>query len=400
MKRSTLVISLAAVVACGDSEGDDPAVCTILTRDDVDTGGSLAAGCYLAEEDLRVSSGTLSLAAGVRIEFAQDVGLSVEMGGALRAAGTVMEPVVLTGVRTGRGAWQGLRFDNTASGENRLVGALIENGGGSAWDGGSDSQACVFLDGDAARVELRDSTLRGCAAAGLSVRSGLADIVVANSAFEDSASPLRVQPNNVKGLAGDLQFTGNDEAFVTLAGDVILDFAEVVSDNQSWLPQAIPYRAGGRISVEADLILQPGVVLEFVSDVGLLIQTDGTLRAEGTPEAPIAFRGAEATPGFWKGIINRGSFSPQNVLANVSVDSAGSSGWDGAMESRAAIYIAGGDFTRRSSLTIQSASVRFSGAIGITVTQESELTGCPNVTFEGNAGADTFVDPQGTSDCS
>ncbi|MEL6183416.1 MAG: hypothetical protein AAFU79_02245, partial [Myxococcota bacterium] len=141
MKRSTLVISLAAVVACGDSEGDDPAVCTILTRDDVDTGGSLAAGCYLAEEDLRVSSGTLSLAAGVRIEFAQDVGLSVEMGGALRAAGTVMEPVVLTGVRTGRGAWQGLRFDNTASGENRLVGALIENGGGSAWDGGSDSQA-------------------------------------------------------------------------------------------------------------------------------------------------------------------------------------------------------------------------------------------------------------------
>lgn len=62
------------------------------------------------------------------------------------------------------------------------------------------------------------------------------------------------------------------------------------------------YLVEGQIDLQAELVIAPGTEIRFAQEAGLNVQTNGTLRAEGTAEAPIVFRGTEETRGWWRGI--------------------------------------------------------------------------------------------------
>lgn len=73
---------------------------------------------------------------------------------------------------------------------------------------------------------------------------------------------------------------------------------------------AVDYIIDCVMDVNADVVIQPGVVIEFAADAGLYVRETGSLSAVGTASAPITLTGTTKAAGSWKGIL----FNSNNVL--------------------------------------------------------------------------------------
>ncbi|RFN58913.1 fibronectin type III domain-containing protein [Marixanthomonas ophiurae] len=78
-------------------------------------------------------------------------------------------------------------------------------------------------------------------------------------------------------------------------------------------------------SVELDLKIEPGVVIEFADGAGMIIRDDGSLNAIGTQNEPIALSAITKAKGAWKGILS-GSESVKNQFDYVNIEYAGDGG--------------------------------------------------------------------------
>ncbi|MBN2575513.1 MAG: hypothetical protein JXP73_13195 [Deltaproteobacteria bacterium] len=125
-------------------------------------------------------------------------------------------------------------------------------------------------------------------------------------------------------LGPDAAGPGPSDAAVCSLDAAALTLSGTISSNRilPYLP-GCKYKAAGNISVSSSAILtvEPGVVIEFVSGVGLTVY--GALSAAGTAELPIRFAGAQATPGYWEGIGFSNSDNVANVLDHVIIENAG-----------------------------------------------------------------------------
>jgi len=77
-----------------------------------------------------------------------------------------------------------------------------------------------------------------------------------------------------------------------------------------------------KISVEVDLIIEPGVNIEFTTGAGMEIQSSGSINAVGTSADRITFSGVNKVKGSWLGILNR-SDDVKNRFENCLIDYAG-----------------------------------------------------------------------------
>ncbi len=89
----------------------------------------------------------LTIAAGTALEFAQDASLLVTNGGALRANGSAVSPVVFRGGQDLIGYWKGIEYD-TFSADNVLSNVVFSNAGSEAWTGGANSTSTVHVTAD------------------------------------------------------------------------------------------------------------------------------------------------------------------------------------------------------------------------------------------------------------
>lgn len=78
-------------------------------------------------------------------------------------------------------------------------------------------------------------------------------------------------------------------------------------------------------SVEVDLKIEPGVVIEFADAAGMNIRNSGSINAVGTQSEPINFSAVNKTKGGWKGIISS-SESIKNQFDYVTMEYAGAPG--------------------------------------------------------------------------
>lgn len=76
------------------------------------------------------------------------------------------------------------------------------------------------------------------------------------------------------------------------------------------------------LNIKAEVNIQPGVVIAFGADAGILVGTDGHLNAVGTNSNKITFRGKEPSKGYWRGIQFE-SNTINNVLTHVVIQDAG-----------------------------------------------------------------------------
>lgn len=90
---------------------------------------------------------------------------------------------------------------------------------------------------------------------------------------------------------------------ITISTDINEDtiLEDIIDD-----PKVADYLIRGYLDVRAVLTIDPGVVIAFGANSGLVIEgvgsATGTIRAVGTAQKPIVFTGLEKIPGFWKGI--------------------------------------------------------------------------------------------------
>lgn len=78
----------------------------------------------------------------------------------------------------------------------------------------------------------------------------------------------------------------------------------------------------GTINVTAALTIEPGCKLIMCAGSSIIIKSEGSISAIGTPSSPIIIKGKTASPGFWSGIEIR-SNNPNNKFNYVTVSDGG-----------------------------------------------------------------------------
>lgn len=173
---------------------------------------------YRVRNGLPLST-TLTLDPGVTIEFREGVGMNVGGDGRLTAEGSADAPITLTGAEKRRGFWAGVYFHDTISEANQLNHVVVEYAGGSRWTGASRSKAGVYIPNEDVELDIKNTTFRDNAHAGLLASAGAADLSVASSAFEANERPVWVGANHLGDVAADLTFSDNDNSYVLVGFD-------------------------------------------------------------------------------------------------------------------------------------------------------------------------------------
>ena len=361
---------------------------TVLSPSDVEDGGTVSAGCYRAENTLTVERGTLTLEAGVVIQFTQNEGLEVESEGRLRASGTEGEPVILTGTEESRGFWKGIRIGNSNPTDNVLGHTVVQYAGASSWNP-NYSPAGVFVRGETATLSVRQSTVRSNASMGLTATQPEAQLDLQGVSFEDNEAPLYIPANLAGGIAPNTAFENNDESAVFL-GEPSGAGWTTVTESAVWPALDVPYRSRINVHVEAPVEVAPGTTVEFEQGRGMQVRGEGRLTADAAEAEPITFRGTEEITGFWKGLFFTNSLSSDNLLRNVLIENGGSGETESGGANDVANLYVDGDQTA-AAVTVSNSTVRGSGKYGIAVRDgNARLMGCDGVTFANNAGADTY----------
>lgn len=152
-------------------------------------------------------------------------------------------------------------------------------------------------------------------------------------------------------------------------------------------PDSPDYIAAGDVTVTANLVIEPGVVIAFPEDATLIIRPAGSLVARGETDDPVRFTSTDAGNGIkWAGIRIESS-STANELDHVIVEHAG--GYDNH-------YLSGWKYVSVSvypdaKLKITNTTIRDSEEHGLW--SEGQLTTFAANTFTGNAGVAAAVNP-------
>jgi hypothetical protein len=374
-----------------DLTGNDEDVVLVRSGSVEDDTGWVDVGVPLRFDGALYIDAALSLAEGLDLEMAQDAPMQVSANGSLSAAGSESAPVVFRGVEDQPGYWQGISFESKAS-ANLLSYAAVENAGSSQWNGNNITNAAVWLS-EESKVVIENTAIRGSDGAAVMALDGADLSGFGGNTIENNAESLALTPNMPAYLDGSNTFANNGDDVIQIYESFSED-AQLTDD--TWPDAGLPYRVMERFDVLGDWVIDPGVTIEVSQDTSISITTEGSISAVGTAKAPIHIVGVEALQGFWQGIEIH-SVSASNVFENVELLHAGSDGFNGSDDSDGSLFIGG--FGGDGSVTVRDSTVAESGGYGIVVWTDSALLDCGSVTFMGNAKADVFVDPSGTSAC-
>ena len=115
--------------------------------------------------------------------------------------------------------------------------------------------------------------------------------------------------------------------------------------------------------VTGDLIIDPGVEIQFANDAGLVIQESGSIAAAGEEDNPIIFTGKDALAGSWRGIQSY-SNDVKNQLRHCTIAYAGGKAFTSNGDRGALILWAD------ARMRIQECTIDYSAAYGINATYQ------------------------------
>lgn len=127
----------------------------------------------------------------------------------------------------------------------------------------------------------------------------------------------------------------------------------------------------------ANIKVEPGVVIEFEQDAGIEIDDFNTPKASfsaiGTSDKPVIFRGVKKEKGFWRGIFFD-SNSPLNKLSFVRIEDAGGKQFNSNGDLGAVIAYAGSSLVLENSIISNSKTNGFQANYGdITLTMNNNV---------------------------
>ncbi|MFA6035046.1 MAG: hypothetical protein WC889_19260, partial [Myxococcota bacterium] len=299
-----------------------PEICTDLpARFDQDT--TIKKGCYLAKKSPVIAAAVkITLEPGVKVVFSQDTGMTISGNQVLVAAGTVDDPIILTGEGKARGSWKGLVFDGNLIADSRLDYVVVEYAGSVKSD--KDAAAVKLVaDSRGARLSMTHTMLKQSQGWGLWLTgSAVLPQFAANVISGNQLGPVNADAEVVGVLDAASKYNGNDV-------DQVRVRAYRLSKAARWAALGVPYYLESSLSLSADLTVAPGVTFIMAEGFGLTVSGDASaLIAVGTAQAPIVFTGESKARGSWKGIIFDGSNNNRNKMSHVTVEWAGSTASD------------------------------------------------------------------------
>lgn len=141
----------------------------------------------------------------------------------------------------------------------------------------------------------------------------------------------------------------------------------------------VDYEICGRISINAELIIEPGTEIVMCSGARVYVKKDGSFNAVGTETSPIVIRGKTATAGYWD-VIDFSANNPDNVLEHVIIsDGGGLNSYQNA-----SVYV---NKTNNSQLTIKNSQINGSKGYGLVVENGASIPNFSNNTFTDNGDA-------------
>lgn len=121
---------------------------------------------------------------------------------------------------------------------------------------------------------------------------------------------------------------------------------------------AVDYVVTCALSLNGDVVIEPGTVIEFTTDAGLSVGDKGSLSINGTKDAPVLLTGVDKTAGSWKGLLFD-SDDTKNSMSYTTVEYAGGAAFNSNGDLGAVIVWAD------SKLKMSNCTVKHSAAYGL-----------------------------------
>lgn len=324
---------------------------------------------------------------GVEVHMPQKGRFTIDEEGSLTAQGTAQDPIHFRGIEPERGYWLGIGFESKSA-SNVMSHCTIEHGGGDHWTPSPNTEGMIWLE-DGAKLTMTDCTLSKAKGATVLANEDDVDLTdFANNTITDNAMPMWLAADGPQQLGPGNSFVGNEQDHVLIG----VNLGPKIEQPATWQALDVPYRVAYRFDVEAAWTIAPGTTIELMQDVFVTVDDGGSINAVGTPDAPIVFRGAEALPGFWRGLEIL-TLSANNVFDHVQVMHGGSDGHAGSSDSDGILFL------EHASLTLRNSTISQSGGWGIAVFNDGQLLDCSNVTFTDNTKGPQYVQGSGASAC-
>jgi hypothetical protein len=317
-------------------------------------------GRITVSEDYYVDGGSLTLEAGVVLQFKSDTSLSIgyNVPGKLIVKGTAEAPVVFTsGADAAAGVWEGL-FIRPGGDRSSIEGLIVEFGG-------QEGSQAVLVEAD--EVTWKSSIVRDSKGAGMVVKGkGRIKDFTGNSFERTAATPLAVEPEAVGGIGTGNKFP-KDSVLEVSAGTV--DQAIV------WQNPGAPIHVTGQVMVENDKVkasleISAGTEIRFGPEGRFTVgyNTAGALKVSGTKEAPVLFTTA--------GPKEKGSWPPLAIFNNGEGTFDFATFEYGGTEEKGVLVSAG-------KLSVRGSIFR-ENAAGVQILPEGKLLAVDGCTFEKN----------------
>ena len=271
-------------------------------------------GCFKVVSSISVSNNALlTIKKGSTLLFTDSTELTVSSDGALKAVGTINQPILFTSEQKTAGFWKGLRFYYSNNVKNELDYVTVEYGGGNDYgnltlDANSNSPC---------RIKISNSTLKHSLHHGFWFDDGsIIDTFSNVTSTKNSKSAGLLTADTMASLDSASKFTGNTKEYITLDSSTL-------NKDATWQALTVPVNVVGDIRIPKNLVIKEGSTFVFNSAKTFTIDSSGSLIAKGTKAKPILFTGEQKTAGFWKGLRFYYSNNVKNELDYVTVEYGG-----------------------------------------------------------------------------
>jgi hypothetical protein len=158
-----------------------------------------------------------------------------------------------------------------------------------------------------------------------------------------------------------------------------------ITQDVTWGPTgATPdYLVTCDLTLNADVVVEPGVVIVVENDHGIDISYNGSLKAIGTATEPIRFMGESDVAGTWEGLFFHAN-NVNNQLDHCDIRGGGSSSHDGAEDLKCNIRVDNNAQLRISNTTLAKSTAYGMYVEGLSHDTESPIKAFSAVTFEDN----------------
>ncbi|MEN0060521.1 MAG: hypothetical protein AAGA48_00150 [Myxococcota bacterium] len=331
-------------------------------------------------EDRFYVEGAMALEPGTTLEFSQGASLRIQTGGSLDAQGTETNPIVFRGTSSMRGFWQGIAVasDGGAIGAGIVLQhAEIADAGSDDWNGRNGTSAALWLN-SASTASVTQTTFRRHDRYGVWASDEASLARFGDNRFVDGGRAMFLHPDRVGELDGTSVIEENDLNRI----DVVHGNTDSVTFDATWRDLGVPYAIRDRFYIEADVTIEPGVVIEVQQDTSIIVDDDGRFDAMGTADRPVTVQGAEErTGGFWTGIQFAGG--ALSTLNHTVLRDTGANRFTGDGESAAALFL-----TAIANVSLNDVTIGPGGGYGIYLADEDSALSCGQVGFSNlDAGA-------------